>query len=185
MPVYTKGTPDPTGSHTAPATVGPPPNLAAYLPQPAAPGRPEPHIFGRLVVLGSRLEHPLEGLTTPGLRPGPGRMGLAAPSPIPCYPAPAPRSASEGTRGARRAMSQDPPDQHSSSDTQTGCVLLGERHLGNVLAEYARHYNGHRPHQALRQAPPLCEPSYAVDVTARIKHRHIVGGLISEYRKAA
>lgn len=34
-------------------------------------------------------------------------------------------------------------------------LILGQRHLRQVLAEYARHYNGHRPHQGLRQKPPL------------------------------
>ena len=29
-------------------------------------------------------------------------------------------------------------------------LILGEQYLRNVLAEYARHYNGHRPHQSLR-----------------------------------
>jgi hypothetical protein len=28
-----------------------------------------------------------------------------------------------------------------------------------VLAEYIDHYNGHRPHRALRQAPPLGPPN--------------------------
>ncbi len=37
-------------------------------------------------------------------------------------------------------------------------LILGERHLREVLAEYTRHYNGHRPHQALRQKPPLNQP---------------------------
>ena len=64
-------------------------------------------------------------------------------------------------------------------------LILGERHLRSVLADYARHYNGHRPHQALRQEPPLREPGHAVDVTARIECRQVLGGLISEYRRAA
>ncbi len=64
-------------------------------------------------------------------------------------------------------------------------LILGERHLRGVLAEYARHYNGHRPHQARRQEPPLRESGHAVDITARIEHRQLLGGLISEYRRAA
>jgi putative transposase len=64
-------------------------------------------------------------------------------------------------------------------------LILGERHLRSVLAEYARHYNGHRPHQALRQEPPRREPGHAVDITARIERRQVLGGLISEYRRAA
>ena len=35
-------------------------------------------------------------------------------------------------------------------------------------AEYARHYNGHRPHQSLPQESPLHHPGHVVDVTARI-----------------
>ncbi len=64
-------------------------------------------------------------------------------------------------------------------------LILGERHLREVLAEYARHYNGHRPHQGLQQEPPLRQPGNAVDITARIERRRVVGGLISEYRRAA
>ena len=64
-------------------------------------------------------------------------------------------------------------------------LILGERHLREVLAEYARHYNGHRPHQGLQQEPPLRQPGHAVDITARIERRSVVGGLISEYRRAA
>lgn len=64
-------------------------------------------------------------------------------------------------------------------------LILGEQHLREVLAEYARHYNGHRPHQGLRQVAPLRQPGDAVDITARIERRTVVGGLISEYRRAA
>jgi transposase InsO family protein len=59
-------------------------------------------------------------------------------------------------------------------------LIIGQRHLRDVLAEYVRHYNGHRPHQALRQEPPLREPGHAVDITARIERRRVLGGLISE-----
>ena len=64
-------------------------------------------------------------------------------------------------------------------------LILGERHLCSVLAEYARHYNGHRPHQGLQQEPSLCRSSEAVDISAGIDRRHVLGGLISEYRRAA
>ena len=70
-----------------------------------------------------------------------------------------------------------------------GCLdqvlILGEQHLREVLAEYARHYNGHRLHQGLQQEPPLRQPVRVVDITARIERRSVVGGLISEYRRAA
>jgi transposase InsO family protein len=33
-------------------------------------------------------------------------------------------------------------------------LILGCRQLRSVLAEYVDHYNGHRPHRALGQAPP-------------------------------
>ncbi len=59
-------------------------------------------------------------------------------------------------------------------------LIYGERHLRQTLTEYARHYNGHRPHQSREQRPPLHEPGPAVDMTARIKRRKVVHGLISE-----
>ena len=64
-------------------------------------------------------------------------------------------------------------------------LILGERHLRSVLGEYARHYNGHRPHQGLQQEPPLRESGHAVDITAQIERSQVLGGLISEYRRAA
>ena len=64
-------------------------------------------------------------------------------------------------------------------------LIYGERHLRRILAEYSRHYNEHRPHQSREQRPPLHEPGQAIDVTARIKRRQVVHGLINEYRRAA
>jgi transposase InsO family protein len=64
-------------------------------------------------------------------------------------------------------------------------LILGERHLREVLAEYVRHYNGHRPHQELQQEPPQRQPGRVVDITAKIERRQVLGGLIIEYRRAA
>ena len=64
-------------------------------------------------------------------------------------------------------------------------LILGEQHLRSVLAEYARHYNGHRPHQGLQQEPPQRQPGHAVDITARIERSQVLSGLISEYHRAA
>ena len=64
-------------------------------------------------------------------------------------------------------------------------LILSERHLRKMLAEYVRHYNGHRPHQSLQQQPPLHQPGRVVDIRARIEHRQVLDSLISEYRRAA
>ena len=63
-------------------------------------------------------------------------------------------------------------------------LIPGERHLRKVLAGFARHYNGHRPHHSLQQDPPR-QPGRAVDITARIECRQVLSGLISEDRRAA
>jgi putative transposase len=64
-------------------------------------------------------------------------------------------------------------------------LILGERHLRSTLAEYARHYNDHRPHQGLHQESPRRQSSQTTDITTRIERRQVLGGLISEYRRAA
>jgi transposase InsO family protein len=64
-------------------------------------------------------------------------------------------------------------------------LILGQRHLRRTLAEYARHYNGRRPHRALRLQPPRPDRP-VVDLThERIKRRPVLGGLINEYERAA
>jgi putative transposase len=64
-------------------------------------------------------------------------------------------------------------------------LIYGERHLRQILGEYAQHYNHHRPHQSREQRPPLRKPGQAVDMTARIRRRQVVDGLINEYRRPA
>jgi transposase InsO family protein len=64
-------------------------------------------------------------------------------------------------------------------------LIYGEGHLRQILAEYARHYNEHRPHQSREQRPPLYEPAQPIDMTARITRTPVIHGLISEYRRAA
>nr|WP_240942252.1 integrase core domain-containing protein [Planosporangium thailandense] len=64
-------------------------------------------------------------------------------------------------------------------------LILGERHLRRTLDEYARHYNGRRPHRALQLQPPRSDRP-AVDLThERIRLRSVLGGLITEYERAA
>ena len=65
-------------------------------------------------------------------------------------------------------------------------LIVGCRQLRSVLAEYADHYNGHRPHRALGQAPPLgsAEPPI-IPGPGRVARRDRLGGLIHEYAQAA
>jgi putative transposase len=65
-------------------------------------------------------------------------------------------------------------------------LILGCLQLQAVLAEYADHYNVHRPHRALRQVPPLGLGESAVVVPAgRVVRRDRLGGLIHEYTQVA
>jgi transposase InsO family protein len=64
-------------------------------------------------------------------------------------------------------------------------LIFGERHLGRVLAEYARHYNGRRPHRGRQLRPPRPDHPVADFSRARVKRRRVLGGLISEYERAA
>jgi hypothetical protein len=68
-------------------------------------------------------------------------------------------------------------------------LIFGRTHLEQVLAEYAAHYNDHRPHRSLdQQAPrtlgiasaPIDEPD-----PTRLRRSVVLGGLIHEYRLVA
>ena len=64
-------------------------------------------------------------------------------------------------------------------------LILGNRHLHQVLTEFQGHYNQHRPHQGRQQLPPNHSPDQAIDLTARIQRTQVLGGLINEYQRAA
>ena len=69
-------------------------------------------------------------------------------------------------------------------------LILGERHLRAVLAEYQAHYNTARPHQGIAQRVPDGEPDApraavtGID-TQQIRRKPVLGGLINEYTRAA
>ena len=64
-------------------------------------------------------------------------------------------------------------------------LIYDEAHLRVVLAEYARHYNGHRPHQSRNQRPPDHDEPVVVPLTAPVQRRKVLGGVINEYHQAA
>ena len=66
-------------------------------------------------------------------------------------------------------------------------LIFHERQLRYVLAEYAAHYNGHRPHRSLDQRPPLARDALIRDhdPSEGVERADILGGLIHEYRHAA
>jgi putative transposase len=68
-------------------------------------------------------------------------------------------------------------------------LILGRHHLEAVLAEYAEHYNAHRPHRSIGQRPPArsdATPSTISDIdAARLRRADRLGGLIHEYRMVA
>ena len=67
-------------------------------------------------------------------------------------------------------------------------LILGSGHLRRVLAEYAIHYNAHRPHQSLGQRSPDTDPAVPAPIIdlagRRIRRRPVLGGLINEYEAA-
>jgi putative transposase len=68
-------------------------------------------------------------------------------------------------------------------------LILGRRHLEQVLAEYIAHYNEHRPHRSLDQQAPLNlrVPSKPIDNpdATQLRRRDVLGGLVHEYRLVA
>jgi transposase InsO family protein len=64
-------------------------------------------------------------------------------------------------------------------------LIMNERHLRKVLAEYETYFNEHRPHRALNQASPLRALPDPVDAEIKVTRRDRLGGLLHEYAQVA
>ena len=111
------------------------------------------------------------GQFTDGVRRSPGRRGHQG------REDPAPQSSRERLCGKVRA--------HRPDEVTDRMLIFGERHLRAVLAEYEAHYNGRRPHRSRQLRPPRPDHPVADLSKERIKRRPVLGGLISEYERAA
>ena len=60
-------------------------------------------------------------------------------------------------------------------------LIIGQRHLKRVLAEYIEHYNTGRAHRALNLRAPADNPSIIPFPGNRIRRTPVLGGLINEY----
>ena len=64
-------------------------------------------------------------------------------------------------------------------------LIFGQRHLRTVLAEHEAHYDARRPHRSRQLRPPQPDHPAADLSQERIKRRPVLGGVISEYERAA
>ena len=75
------------------------------------------------------------------------------------------------------------------SEVTDRMLIAGPRHLRVVLDEYATHDNRHRPHRARNRRPPDSDQIIMAAATGSCggenRRRRVLGGLISEYQRAA
>ena len=66
-------------------------------------------------------------------------------------------------------------------------LIYNERHAATVLAQYAEHFNAHRPHQGNGRGnrPPDHDDAAVIRLDAAIRRRQRLGGIINEYQRAA
>ena len=64
-------------------------------------------------------------------------------------------------------------------------LIFGQRHLRTILAQYEAHYNGRRPICSRQLHPPYPDHPIADLSQEQIQRRPVLGGLISEYERAA
>ncbi len=64
-------------------------------------------------------------------------------------------------------------------------LIFAQRHLRTILAQYEAHYNGRRPHRSRQLHPPRPDHPPLDLSQERIQRRPVLGGLLSEYERAA
>ncbi len=71
------------------------------------------------------------------------------------------------------------------SEVTDRMLILSQRHLRSVLAQYVEHYNGRRPHRGQQLHPPRPDHPIADLTQERIRRRPVLAGLINEYERTA
>jgi putative transposase len=69
-----------------------------------------------------------------------------------------------------------------------GLLVIGRRHLDQILRSYAQHYNHHRAHRALGLTapdPPAGISTLTKERPGRVHRRDLLGKLLHEYHRAA
>ncbi len=64
-------------------------------------------------------------------------------------------------------------------------LVVSQRHLEALLAEYVCHYNEARPHRSLDLDQPLPRPATSTIGNGKVIRRDVLGGIVHEYERAA
>jgi putative transposase len=115
---------------------------------------------------------------------GPGEDRTSPPHSTPSSRPPVPRSCTPPSRLRERLVGT------LRRELPGRVLILGERHLRAVLAEYQTRYNTARPHQGIAQHIPDGEPGAPRATltgfsTQQIRRKPVLGGLINEYAHGA